>query len=82
MRKQTNVELTKEEDGIKAQIDILGETLTATVSFESIPFYPFILDEDGLKKIKTEVTTLLSKINQIKKDERRKAKSAKRNSKK
>ena len=69
MKKHLNFELTKEEDGVKAQIDIVENDVHVTVSFSCMMLSPAILGEESLLVLKKEVDTLLSKIKEIKKEE-------------
>jgi hypothetical protein len=78
MNKQINYELTKEDDGVKANINVIGESIVASVTFKSLPYYPFALNEENLKEMKSEITKLLSKVNEIKKEEKRKSKPVRR----
>lgn len=70
MRKHLNFELTKEEDGVKAQIDIVEKDVHITACFSSCSMLsPVVLGEESLLILKDEVNTLLTKIKEIKKEE-------------
>ena len=67
MSKQISVELNKEEDGVKAIIDIVEQSTTATVSFKTLPYFPLILDKGNLREMKKEIDIVLKKITEAEK---------------
>lgn len=68
MSKLVSVELTKERDGVKAIIDATTGSVNVTVTFDTMLYFPMVLNRENLKDMKKEIDLVLKEISKVEKE--------------